>query len=324
MTTSRRSNGQGTAPLFSPQECPASLPVVPGSNEARMMTAGSGRKLSEFCANQGPLGQFSRILLESKTFTSTEYLLTWTLRETPSERWERWSIEWDEAFSVKRWKRLKMKDTPSRFLKFQLAPSMPRTSAIDCGLWGTPRKTRGGYCTNIDDPENPILTLEGQAAAAWPSPVASKAGKTSRSGDRKEEMMIGGLVWGTWPTPDKSMDSGGRQSKTPGQFYRENGTKREVTLNELASWPTPRSADGDKGVRTPRGHAKERARRGNGCDLPTELACGTATNGSPAPTVSFAVRLMTLSAWLMGYPVKHFQGLEIPLCRKSRTKSSKP
>ena len=39
-----------------------------------------------------------------------------------------------------------------------------------------------------------------------------------------------------------------------------------------AMWPTPRSADGEKGTRTPEGHAKERERRQNGHDLPTAVA----------------------------------------------------
>lgn len=40
----------------------------------------------------------------------------------------------------------------------------------------------------------------------------------------------------------------------------------------LGMLPTPRSADGDKGIRTPEGHEKERERRQNGIDLPTAIA----------------------------------------------------
>ena len=45
-----------------------------------------------------------------------------------------------------------------------------------------------------------------------------------------------------------------------------------MTINEaaqLAGWPTTKSTDGDKGIRSPEGAAKEFARRGAGADLPT-------------------------------------------------------
>lgn len=69
---------------------------------------------------------------------------------------------------------------------------------VKTAAWGTPRVSRGQYMSGKDGEK--LLTLEGQLAA-WPTPDASDAGKTSRSGDRKDEMLIGGLVRTTWPTP---------------------------------------------------------------------------------------------------------------------------
>ncbi len=40
----------------------------------------------------------------------------------------------------------------------------------------------------------------------------------------------------------------------------------------MSLWPTPRSADGDKGERTPEGYRKNRERYGTGVDLPTSVA----------------------------------------------------
>jgi len=69
--------------------------------------------------------------------------------------------------------------------------------------------------------------------------------------------------------------------------------------------PTPRASDGDKGIRSAGGAARERARRKNGLDLPT--VCG----GRPHPE---------FVEWLMGYPEHHtaLDASETPSSRKSR------
>src|SRR5205809_12425 len=59
-------------------ECLASRAPLPGSEEARAMTAGSGRQLSMLLDQSSPLGAFSRILLESSHWTSSqEYSYVW-------------------------------------------------------------------------------------------------------------------------------------------------------------------------------------------------------------------------------------------------------
>ena len=91
--------------LFSQEDFPASRSVVPGSNEARTMTAISGRKCSESYKRQGQLGLLVRMLLESSVWHSTKCVLTW--------------------------KRVDMKSSRSLF---QLAVSMPRTEETESGL----------------------------------------------------------------------------------------------------------------------------------------------------------------------------------------------
>lgn len=108
--------------LFSQEDFPASRSVVPGSNEAKTMTAISGQKCSESYKRQGQLGSLVRMLLESSAWRSTKCVLTWKQRVTKSSR-----------------------------LLFQLAVSMPRTEETEFGLlrgggamWPTPRTPSGG------------------------------------------------------------------------------------------------------------------------------------------------------------------------------------
>jgi len=126
-------------------EFPVSQPPAPGSSEARQMTAGSGRRLYESYGKHRPLGAFLRILLESETWSSTEFYLEW-----------------------------KLKATKSKCLVFQLAPSMPRTGANATGLsesaWPTPmsRDEKGqmfekGGTTRMDYVPNVLK-------ATWPTP----------------------------------------------------------------------------------------------------------------------------------------------------------
>ena len=108
--------------LFSQEDFPASRSVMPGSGEARTMTAISGRKCSESYKRQGQLGSLVKMLLESSAWHSTKCVLTWKQKVTKSSR----SL-------------------------FQLAVSMPRTEETECGLlrgggamWPTPRTPSGG------------------------------------------------------------------------------------------------------------------------------------------------------------------------------------
>src|SRR5574337_1184547 len=135
-----------------------------------------------------------------------------------------------------------------------------------------------------------------------------------------------------WPTPTVSSGAQHKDSPTPGQT---GGTTLECAAR-CAAWPTARSSDGDKGVRTMRGASREPERRnGEGLDLPTTatLASGWATpttrdwkdgatslentpvnallgrqvlgamsNGSNAPTAKPGQLNPAFSRWLMGCP----------------------
>jgi hypothetical protein len=71
---------------------------------------------------------------------------------------------------------------------------------VELASWQTPKAKTGKYQYANGDHDKPVLNLEGQAdLAAWPTPNAMEGGQTSRSGERKDEMLMGGMVQ---PSPD--------------------------------------------------------------------------------------------------------------------------
>lgn len=91
---------------------PASHSVLPGSAEAREMTAISGRNLLGLYGSSGRVGPLARTLLGTSRWGSTRCFLTWKDSATPQKR-----------------------------LLFRLVPSMPLTGGTECGLLPTPGAT---------------------------------------------------------------------------------------------------------------------------------------------------------------------------------------
>jgi hypothetical protein len=87
----------------------ASLSPLPGSDEARKMTATSGLNLVGSWLNSGPLGSLEKTLLVTSAWASMTCFLTWRDKVTPAGR-----------------------------LLFQLAPLAHRTDETGSGLWPTP------------------------------------------------------------------------------------------------------------------------------------------------------------------------------------------
>jgi len=152
--TSKRSTARHIEEsLFSREDFPASRSVTPGSGEARMMTAISGRKCSESYKRQGQIGLLVRMLLESSAWHSTKCVLTWKQKVTKSSR----SL-------------------------FQLAVSMPRTEETESGLLrgggrcgrlqghqAEGQTTRRNACDHRDIGEQQISWV-----LFWPTPKANK------------------------------------------------------------------------------------------------------------------------------------------------------
>jgi hypothetical protein len=91
------------------EDTPASPFPQPGSDEARKMTATSGRNLVGSWLSYGPLGSLERTLLATSAWASMTCFLTWRDKVTPAGR-----------------------------LLFQLAPLARTTAATGAGLLPTP------------------------------------------------------------------------------------------------------------------------------------------------------------------------------------------
>jgi len=68
------------------EDSPVSRGVTPGSDEARLMTAISGRRCLEWYNKSDPVGLLAKMLLESLIWGSTKYCLTWVPKATPCNR----------------------------------------------------------------------------------------------------------------------------------------------------------------------------------------------------------------------------------------------
>lgn len=83
------------------------------------------------------------------------------------------------------------------------------------------------------------------AVQLLPTPNASDGagGKTSRSGDRKGELLLGGVVRTLLPTPNAQDGNGGKVPRG-GRDTHNTGTKRQVPLTDLPDLPpTPCARD---------------------------------------------------------------------------------
>jgi hypothetical protein len=110
--------------------------------------------------------------------------------------------------------------------------------------WGTPTSHERTFSPRqVDHGEQ----LANQVAlTGWPTPNAMEGGSTSRSGDRKDELLMGGLVQGiTW-------DSGpvaGEPSARPRILQTSEGGGSippcPIPCPQLTGWATPRNEDSE-------------------------------------------------------------------------------
>ena len=137
--------------------------VLPGSDEARKMTAISGRKCLELYRRSGPPIRISIMLLASSTWGSTRRYLIWKPQATKQGR-----------------------------LYFRLVPLTPPTDVTGAQLWATPNTmdympqrspealkrqaetTRKGRTR----PANLREQVCEETVAMWPTPSASDCGRT--------------------------------------------------------------------------------------------------------------------------------------------------
>jgi len=135
-----------------------------------------------------------------------------------------------------------------------------------------------------------------------------------------------GRECGSWPTVTKEDQKTGNVCDQMYQNALATGTPPPTTSQRLrsvvkATWPTPQGYDGKRGGPT----NPQKVKEGNhGMILTNYCPTGQSVFGSLARTESFVVRLMTLSAWLMGYTARHLAHWETQSAGRSRRKSLKP
>ena len=131
-----------------PVDSPASRLALPGSDEAKRMTATSGRRCLELSQSLGPLGQLERMLLVSYPWASTTRYLTWKVSATKQER-----------------------------LLFRLQVSGRGTEEIACSLLPTPKATDAthGGPNQRDSRGNYALPGAVHHREMWATPNAADA-----------------------------------------------------------------------------------------------------------------------------------------------------
>lgn len=157
---------------FSLEDHHASRPVAPGSKEAREMTAGYGKKLCVLLKKPSRIASFSKTLLASQTWQSTEYFLRWEVMGLPSEISEILSIVQDEQSLIASWAISKRWVTKRNASIFRLVPWTRRSCDTESGSlasWQTTRADDLG-CHN-----GKMDALPGQLKQTWPTPNASDA-----------------------------------------------------------------------------------------------------------------------------------------------------
>jgi hypothetical protein len=172
--------------------------------------------------------------------------------------------------------------------------------------------------------------LQGVMTAYWPAVKASAAGDTSRSGDRKDEPLLGGLMRALWVAP-QTRDGKGSRSPNGAKALRPGGpmlNEQMVETADMALWSAP-NATNSHGNAWQNSHGKVQPAL-IGQMIPSKLPRSVATarggpmrNGSPATTKKSGAPNPEFPCWLMGCPVEWLLGVlsAMRFRRSSRPKS---
>lgn len=175
-------------------------------------------------------------------------------------------------------------------------------------------------------------------SGSWPTPDAQKTSSAKGLGDRPSRKATNRTTgylaeavvsYASWPTPNTPL--GGRVLSVEATISMKSKTGRKVQVGleniaQLASWPTPKQSDCDKGVRTLRGAMKELDRKGPGSDLPTMAAAagwrtprGEISGDTAESHEARQTRVVTKHGRRMGTPLEVQAQWATPAARDYRT-----
>jgi hypothetical protein len=205
---------------FYPRAFPASQPPLPGSEGAALMTVGSGRQLSMLLDQSSQIGAFSRILLESSLWTSSE----------------EYSYVWNRS------------DTRFALSAFQLTPLGLSTDDNGSSLSPTVRCCSGLRSSGCNRTE---LMNHWEPQRLWRTPNASDVTGGGQDGQKRLDaghaMQLSDQIMNQklWPTP--TVPNGGRRNPegTSITGKKPDGGKAQIDLREFAirMLPTPTARD---------------------------------------------------------------------------------
>ena len=227
---------------FSPQDSPVSPFRSPDSEKERMMTATSGRRLSEQFMKSDPLGSLVRTLLESSRWFSPARRLRWEANPLYSERVTLKEHRSGRNSSLRPSAvTLSVRDIPSSRLLYRLVPSARPTEGTGCGLLPTVQ-TQGLKVCNAEG-KTEFMPLQ-----LLPTPNASEGEKYTTAYNPKSQMgkgLTAMAVNGLLPTPT-AIDGGiGRINRSLSPNAKERPTI--ALAARMGLLPTPIAWDAGKG-----------------------------------------------------------------------------
>ena len=277
--------------LFGQALAPASRSRSRAKGPDLLMQGICGPTFTDSSVPDGPLSSWESRLRERLAMVgSTESPLIWRLKTTPAGMSISRLAPWTPPTSVNEatgslWPTPRVADSRTAswgwvggkkvlYLNGQMREpaSWPTVTTMD----GMDRKgmrpsraatgRTGGYITEF------IAEMPNAETALWPTPKASTAGETSRSGDRKDEPLMGGLMRG---------------------------------VGTLATWVTPSARDWKDSA----GMATQAGDRTRLDQLPRQMVhSGQTPTGSLATTAKRGAPNPAFPCWLMGYPAEWLLG----------------
>ena len=220
---------EGQLTLF-PADSPASRSPLPGSKEARKMTATSGQKWLGLSKNSGPLGLLEKMLLESLEWHSPIFYLNWkpvgirqghflfqlALSEpgTDVTEWQSWPTPTAADSYTDKIKSSQQKEGSRHSVNLSSAVKMWATpNTMDYLPQRSPealkRQAEGNRKgrkrpANLREQVNPETVKIWEEPKVWKTPVAADAANRKMYVNSRGEPNLSGQVK-LWPTPKASL-----------------------------------------------------------------------------------------------------------------------